>query len=259
MRSLHSLVFVAVAFSCLTATGEEVLPDESLRVIAYPIEPFFYLDEEGNPAGLEYEILRSFAESSSLKIDVQWTEVFAELLSKIEHGEGDVAAGTITITREREQRVDFTRPHFPAMVVLVEKKAAIATTIDGLRGERVAILGGTTYETILRSRPDIHLIYTSTDEEAFQKVDSGEADALATDSAVYLWLMEKYPRLHISFALSEREFYGFALRKGNPLKERLDAHLERMIADGSYRALLRATFGSQALSIIDSLTEEILE
>ena len=81
---------------------------------------FYFRNHLGEPDGLEHQILSYFAESLDRDLEVVWMEDFFELLPAVESGEIDIAAGTITVTPERDQLADFSRSYFPVRVVLVE-------------------------------------------------------------------------------------------------------------------------------------------
>jgi len=80
---------------------------EPLRVLADESAPFFYLDND-EPAGLEYEILKYFADAEGRELELHWLEDFPAFVSMLERGEVDVAAATLTITPKRLEQIDFS-------------------------------------------------------------------------------------------------------------------------------------------------------
>ena len=128
---------IAVLFLSLSIAS--AVSAEKLHVLALSSQPFFY-DDDGTPAGIEYEILTYFAKTRNLEIVVEYVDAFPDLLERIAQGEADIAAGTITITPERQETVDFSAPYFPVQVVLVERTGETSTSLDdpcGLTGRRV--------------------------------------------------------------------------------------------------------------------------
>ena len=57
---------------------------------------------------LEYEILQFFAKSKGRDLELTWVDAFENLLPTFERGDFDIAAGTLTITAERDEKFDFS-------------------------------------------------------------------------------------------------------------------------------------------------------
>lgn len=228
-----------------------------LRILSESFEPFLYVNELGAPAGFEYEILASFAASEGLGIEVVWTS-FAEAIDALERGDGDVIASTMTITGERKERLDFSVPYFSTRVVLVQRSGTGLNTPASLADKTVLTIAGTTYEQTLKALGGLNIIYAETEEEMYARLSRGDADALATDSANFLWVGRDFPGLETGQVLSDRQFYGFAFRKGDPLRRRLDDHIEKLIADGTFWTYLQEAFGDVVAGHIDDLKKDFL-
>jgi polar amino acid transport system substrate-binding protein len=241
-------------------TGEEkTTPNTStLRVVTYEWAPFFHHDEQGQVAGLEYDLLRSFAEAQSLQLDVVWKEDFDDVVPTMLNGEADVAAATLTITAERLNRMDFSAPYFPVLLVLVRPIGATESSASDLAGKKIATIAGTTYEQYAEGFADAEIVYVATEEEMFEAVASGKADALATDSPNVLRLGSSYPDLEIVEALSDREFYGLALPRAGPLTGPLTEHIEQLVASGVYWTFLEQAFGSMVADYSDEMKAAFL-
>jgi polar amino acid transport system substrate-binding protein len=245
--SIVALCFAALAILALTtpAHGDEKSTgtNATLRVVAFEWAPFFFLDDRGELAGLEYAILSSFAEARSLSLEVVWAEDFDEVIQVMLSGEANIAASTLTITAERLKIMDFSGPYFPVQLVLIRQRG---TVDDDLAGKKIVTIAGTTYEQYAQGLSDVEIIYLETEKEMFDAVASGRADALATDSSDFLLLGPSYPGLQIVKELSKKEFYGFALPLGDPLTGPLTTHIEELISGGAYWSFLEQAFGSIA-------------
>jgi len=257
---------MAAAFMALSLAGdrggyggENATESRTLRVLTSHFTPFYYVDENGQTSGLEYKILSSFADANGLELETVFVEDFSEILDDLLRGEGDVVASTLTITEERERRMDFTIPYFWARVVLVIRSGASPADFASLAGKRVLTIRGTTYEQILKRHEGIDLVYVDTENQMYDAVVGGDADALATDSANFLWAAKDRPELQIIRALSGREAYGMAVRTGDPLKERLDDHLRELMRDGTYWDFVEQTYGEVVAPYIDDMKREFRE
>ncbi len=222
---------------------------EALRVLAYDTTPFFYLEND-QPAGLEYEILRYFAEAQEQELEVIWVDQFGEFLPMVERGEGDIAAATLSITSERLERVDFSESYFPVRVMLVERAGQTAKDLASLSGSTVATIKGSVYEKMLSAIPGVKFVYAGDQHELFEWVASGKARALATDSPIAFRYLEEFDTLQLGLPLTEEQHFGFALAKGSPLRKALNEHIARLKGSGIYFRLLERYLGAKAVEIV---------
>lgn len=88
-------------------------PTRTLRVATKPLEPFVYLDGEV-PRGYSVEIWDEVA--ARLGVDFEWQtyDTVAQILDAVRNGQADVAISGISMTREREQTLDFSHAYFDA-------------------------------------------------------------------------------------------------------------------------------------------------
>jgi ABC-type amino acid transport substrate-binding protein len=84
-----------------------------LRVATKPLEPFVYLTGD-EPTGFSIDVWAEIADRLDLTSEWVEYETVGEILSAVEEGAADVAIAGISMTRERETRIDFTHPYFDA-------------------------------------------------------------------------------------------------------------------------------------------------
>jgi membrane-bound lytic murein transglycosylase MltF len=65
--------FTLLAYALLTFTHPTAI--ETLQILTWETKPFFYLDND-KPAGIEYDILRYFADVRGQKLEIRWVENF---------------------------------------------------------------------------------------------------------------------------------------------------------------------------------------
>lgn len=107
------LVLVAT-LACLcekTAVAQDTAERKVLRVAVKPIAPFVFKNG-GELSGFSIDLWNAVAQS--LKVGTAWVEVatVGDQLQAVESGKADAAIAAITITKERENIVDFTQPYF---------------------------------------------------------------------------------------------------------------------------------------------------
>ncbi len=84
-------------------------PGRSLRVGTKETPPFVERSEEGQLRGPSLDLWRDIAGDIGLAYDLEERDLEG-LFAGLEDGSLDVAVGALTITAEREQRIDFTHP-----------------------------------------------------------------------------------------------------------------------------------------------------
>jgi len=107
------IIFV-VAVTCLganCAVAQDAAEGKVLRVAVKPIAPFVF-KHETELSGFSIDLWNALAQS--LKVETTWVEVTTvdDQLQAVKSGKADAAIAAITITRERDNIVDFTQPYF---------------------------------------------------------------------------------------------------------------------------------------------------
>ena len=85
---------------------------DTLTVGVSTYEPMVYTDNQGNLIGFDIEFFSKVAEEANLIIKYKQLPLFQDLLEKVELKEIDFAISGISITEEREKRIDFSHPYF---------------------------------------------------------------------------------------------------------------------------------------------------
>jgi polar amino acid transport system substrate-binding protein len=237
---------LVILLSLLAAAPAAAAP---LRVLAYQTEPFFY-SSGGKPAGLEFEILEYYAKATGRTLEVTWTDQFETIVETVANGQVDIAAATLTITPERQDRVSFSTSYFPVRVMLVEPRGQVTTDLRQLAGASLATIRATTYEEILSTVPRAQMVYGVEEKDLFELVASGKARAAAADSAIALTLLPRYPQLRLGMALSAEQGFGFAVPKGSPLAADLSRHIAQLKASKIYFRLLEKHLGAEAARMV---------
>ena len=107
--------------------------DSSTKFAVRVLEPFV-IDSDGELQGFSVDLARSIGLLADLEIDFVVVDTVGEQLEAVERGDADAAIGAISITADREQRVDFSLPMF-------ESGISIAVPTDGQRPSLRSLLG----------------------------------------------------------------------------------------------------------------------
>jgi polar amino acid transport system substrate-binding protein len=114
-RAIGGLVLLVAAASASLGAArlgvEGAAQGKALRVAVKPIAPFV-LKQDTALTGFSIDLWNALAQR--LKVDTVWVEVktVGEQLQAVKSGKADAAIAAITITKQREEEIDFTQPYF---------------------------------------------------------------------------------------------------------------------------------------------------
>ncbi len=126
------------------ARAQDAAPAKTLSVAVKPIAPFV-LKQGAEWTGFSIDLWNAIAQS--LKVDTKWVEVatVGDQLQAVKSGKADAAIAAITITRQRENDVDFTQPYFDSgLQVMVHAQGSnhFIDVLDSIPWRTIATLLG---------------------------------------------------------------------------------------------------------------------
>jgi membrane-bound lytic murein transglycosylase F len=81
-----------------------------------------YYVYKGQPIGYDFELVKDFAESLGLELEVKVIRDMNRMFEMLNNGEGDLIACNLTVTRERKKSMSFTNPLLQTRQVLVQRR-----------------------------------------------------------------------------------------------------------------------------------------
>lgn len=207
---------------------------------AYP--PFNSKDASGQVVGFDKDIGDALCAKMKVECEVvtsDWDGIIPSLLAK----KYDFIVSSLSITDERKQAVDFTDRYYSNKLQFIAPKNVDFKTDKGyLKGKIIgtqrATLSGQWLEDNYGS--DITLKLYDTQENAYLDLTSGRVDALLADKYVnYDWLKSDAGKDYEfkGEPVLESDEIGIAVRKGDPLKAKLNEALKEIRADGTYKKI----------------------
>lgn len=111
-------------------------PNGTLRYVHDPsMEPMSYVGEGGQSLGYEVELVTLIAKELGMELEITQGN-FSSLIPMLVSGRADIISGSVSITEERKESIDFSAPHYTGGVVLVVRGEdlglATETTSPGL-------------------------------------------------------------------------------------------------------------------------------
>jgi polar amino acid transport system substrate-binding protein len=245
---LRSLLSLSASLGlALSASGALAAGPTPIKVVTDATFPPFEYVQSDKMTGFDIELVDAIAAASGLK--VEWVNIdFKGLIPALIANRADMAASAIYITPPRQQVVDFSEPYYAGGLVALVKRsnAAIAKPAD-LAGKQVTVQVGTKSVSFLQQNyPKAHEVQVEKNDEMFNLVEVGRADAAVTGKPAALLYAKTHPDMKVLPEPLTHEEYGFAIRKDEPdLLKTVNAGLQKVKADGTYNKLVVKWFGQE--------------
>ncbi len=187
------------------------------------LEPMSYAGEGGELKGFDIEIILLMAKELDVHVEFTGMELNA-VLSSVQSGKADLGAGSIIVTEERKQAVDFVE-YYPAAFVLIvraaRETASAAGSLDVLDGKRIGILTGSIFEPFVTARlPHAKLVWYNTLADEIAALKANKIDAFPNDESVLALVMKEDDRIDYLDEYLDQVEVGMVFAK-TPRGERL--------------------------------------
>jgi len=255
--TLHSLLIalcVIICTSCLDehdrkmgdilTQQEQIKLDPSLRqvlerdtlVALTDYNSTNYFIYRGEPMGYQYEMLKQFSEYIGVNLKLVISNDMNTAFDLLNDGEVDVIAMGLTVTRDRQQVVDFTVPQIQTKQVLVQRKPEnwrkmrtwdeieeqlIRNPLE-LAGKDVYVQKGTIFANRLSILANeigdtihIHVDHNREVEQLITAVARSEIDFTVSDEHIAKVNQKYYPNLDVRTAISFPQHVAWAVRHGS--------------------------------------------
>lgn len=193
--------------------------------------------------GIDVDILHHAAEALGVALEIRPIEEpsMSELFDALLRGDGDVAAGSVTITSERATRVDFSAPYVPVYSVAVTRMDHVVRSPDDLLGQRVAVMTGSSHAERLKNMGFADDAFVASDFtiSMLVAVQDGDADFTVVDSFRADGQAPLPTGLKAAIMLPGEDGLGLAVRPGSDLRAHLDHTIETLRASGELDAIIQ--------------------
>ncbi|UCZ52133.1 transporter substrate-binding domain-containing protein [Bacillus shivajii] len=217
--------------------GESLFIDAGKFVYALSGEyrPFSYVDENNELTGFDVDIGKAIAEELGVEGE-PYQISFSGIIPGLQDDRYDAIIGSMGITEERKESVDFSDPYYISGAQLYVRPDSDLTSIEDVDEDtNVAVALATTYEDMIQDYTTDVSTYDS-DVIALQALAEGRHDAVVTDRLVGLINIEEQDlNLEMAGELIDTDYMGIAVKKGNEdLLEAINEALQAIKDNGSY-------------------------
>ena len=244
-RTLLALALFALTLGNVQAQSKELIVGSSATY-----RPFAYETPNKEIVGYDIDIIKAVAQKAGLKIKIvntPWTGIFAAL----NNGDVDLVISGVTINDKRKQSYDFTAPYFEARQLIAVHQSSTVKSLKDLAGKKVGVVTGSTGDDIAsrefgKTNTDIRR-FESTPVVISELVGSG-VDAAIGDNGVVAFRVQEHKQLKtVSDPNFPKEYFGIVVKQGNKaLRDKLNAGLAAIKADGSYAQIYKKWFQAEA-------------
>ncbi len=244
--SFLAAAFAAAGFAC-AAEELDTLKDKGVIRIAmsgaYP--PFNFVNDQNQVVGFDPAIGTEIAKRMGLEVEIvttAWDGIIGGLLAN----KYDAIVGSMTITEERDEVVDFVGPYYSDKRAIFTKPGSGITSLDDLDEVKVGLTLGETHEAWARERGYDINTYKGL-PELLLELENGRVDAIVNDSIAAILAMTAKEQEFEMFADPTTEPFGagIAIREGSPmLAAAMQEALDSMMEDGTYLAIAEEWVGA---------------
>jgi putative glutamine transport system substrate-binding protein len=208
----------------------------------------FYNIESGQIEGFDIDIGKALTDEMT---NGEGVAEFVEVTSKtriplLKTGKIDAIIATMTISEERKKEVDFSDVYFNGGQSLLVHEDSEIHGIDDLTSEHtvLAIKGSSSTQNMRELAPQVTVLDLENYSEGFVALQSGQGDALTTDDAILLGMIDQNPDYRLAGESFTSEPYGIAIDKNqDEFNRMLDEALDTIQGNGVYDAIYDKWFG----------------
>jgi ABC-type amino acid transport substrate-binding protein len=201
--------------------------------------------------GFEVELAEAIA--NSLQVELELIPVSAKQRTPmLLQNKADLILATMTLTRKRDEAIDFSIPYFQVgQGLLLSENSNINSFMD-LKNKKTAVLEGTqAFHTLSRVQPDTRLVIVSSYEEGIQKILNKEVHALASDHLLLMGLLfahESREELRLLGQTFAPDPYGIAMRENeSTLRDHINAAIMELWEEGTWHDIYDTWFGEGSM------------
>ena len=239
-------------------TDEAATTEETVGVLKVATEPAFppfeFQNDDGELDGFDIDLMTAIGETAGLEVQFE-SLPFDGIIPALQAGTVDAAISGMTITEERLQTVDFSRPYIKAgLAIAVQTDNAEVAGLDDLEDKKIAVQIGTTGADQAAEIPGAEISTFDSAPLALQELANGNVDAVINDAPVTLDAIASgnIDGLKVVGELLTTEFYGIAMPKDSENVEVVNDAIMTMMEDGTYAEIYQKWFGEEPPELPES-------
>jgi membrane-bound lytic murein transglycosylase F len=224
----------------------------------------YFMNGDNAFSGIEYDLATLFVKDFAPEYQIKFLLVpsISDVIPTLLKGKANIAAANLTVTRLRQQLVQFSKPYQETQQQLVynnevgDKPKNIAAIV----GRKIAVPAGSSFAERLslmqEKEPSLywHALKQTNSETLLDEVATGILDFTVADSYLVAMMQNYYPNLEVAMPLGDTEKIAWALAKNaDPaLVKKVNMFFNKIKKDGTLHNLLDRYYGnSKRLNTLD--------
>ena len=209
---------------------------------AYP--PFSSVNKDGKLEGFDIEIAEALCADMGVECELvkqDWDGIIPALIAK----KYDAIIASMSITEERLEKVDFSKPYYKSPARFITKKGSdIEISADGLKGKSVGVQRGTVSDKFITGTfgEGVDIKRYGTQEEAYLDLNAGRVELVFADAFVLMEFTGSDNGKDYDFvggSYTDKKYFGegigIAVRKGDTeLTEKLNTAIDNIRKSSAY-------------------------
>jgi arginine/lysine/histidine/glutamine transport system substrate-binding and permease protein len=216
--------------------------------------PFQSQLQTGSFEGFDIDLINAVAEAEGFSMDLQPIP-FDGIIPALQSNTMDATISSMTITKERAELVDFSRPYFKTgLAIAIQEGNTEITSYENLQGKKIAVQIGTTGAKMAEAASASEVRTFDNAPLALQELANGNVDAVINDAPATLYAIKngQMQGIKVVGQLLTEEYYGIATSKASPNLELINKGLSTIIENGKYQEIYAKWFSSEAPPLPES-------
>lgn len=245
---MNRTIVAVVTAAALALGAGSVAAVDKIRIGvegAYP--PFSWVEPDGSLKGFDIDVARALCAQMKVQCELvqqDWDGIIPALMAR----KYDAIIASMSITEERKKKVDFTDKYYQTPAKFARKKGS-GITIDaaGLKDKTVGVQRATTHDNFVTEKfgKSVQVKRYGSQDEAYLDAQSGRLDLLLADSVAmndgFITQDAGKDWEFVGPGYVDQKYFGdgagIAVRKGDALREKLNAAIKAIIDNGTYKQI----------------------
>ncbi len=233
--NFKDFIFQASNINTLTQEDLDYLKTkESLSVCVDPKWMPFSAIVDNKYVGMDSDFIKIFEEKLGIPIDVYYTDSWSKSLGFAKAKKCDFVSMAVE-TEERKKYLNFTKPYFSFLNVLVTNMdKSLVTDIEYLKNKKIAVIQDyAEIEYIKTKYPNLEVLEVPNIREGLEKVKSKEVYGFIDNAFVidYFFTKDDYQNFKIGHYLNDKSYLRLGIRNDDA---KLHSIFEKIIREISF-------------------------
>jgi polar amino acid transport system substrate-binding protein len=213
-----------------------------------------FRDEAGEIVGFDVDLAKVVGERLGVEVRFQPIDWDAKVL-ELESGNIDMIWNGLTVTEERKEQINFSKPYFDDRQIIIVKSDSDIKLKSELEGLKIGVQLDSTAQVVVEGDEDLlgsidELVKFSNFSEAYLALDSGLVQAVVVDELAGRYAIGQrdgaFKVLEETYG-DEQMAIGFRFGE-DALRDEIDRIIDEMDRDGSGLEISEKWFGEDVLA-----------